>query len=235
MAVKPKIPAVKISMSKKGDWTLAREILASESKLKTAINNAVMLEAERAKSQIVKGIKDQAPAGKKFKPLSPLTLIMRQAKGFKGTKALIVTAALMNAIKVIKIAPGIVSVGIPPGTKTRVGGTSLYAIGRMNEFGATITVRVTKKMRNYLMMMLRKSHLKELSKRKDGRDSKGRFSAKTSMPKGTGAMASGVMVIKIPPRPFIGPVMDVLKANQRVVNMRIQDSIAKAMKGKLGK
>lgn len=224
---------IKISVTKTGDWQLARDILKGETKLKAAINSAVYAEALHAVAQIKKGIKEQAPAGKPFKPLDPLTLMLRQAKGFRGRKALIVTAALMNAVAAKKLGPGVVAVGVFPGGG-KVKGLPVHEIARINEYGSSMTIRVTPRMRAWLMAQIRKLHGQQYEKGK-GRDAKGRFMSRTKLPAGKGKLKRGVMVIKIPPRPFISPVLKVLKANRASVNMRLEDRIAKYLGGKMGK
>jgi hypothetical protein len=47
--------------------------------------------------KIVEGIREQAPGGRAFAPLEPTTLAIRQFRGFRGTKALLVAGDLRTA------------------------------------------------------------------------------------------------------------------------------------------
>ena len=91
-----------MSVKKTGDWALARRLLSgSPAKLKAAVGMALKPEAHLLRKEIVQGITKQAPGGKPFKPLSPLTLAARKMKGRGGTKALMVRGDLRNAIVVV--------------------------------------------------------------------------------------------------------------------------------------
>lgn len=119
---------------KTGDWGRARRATgpAQVAKLKGVIKRAVRREAERLRAEIVVGITKQAPGGKAFKPLSPLTIAKRKAMGFSGTKALIHTGELRRSIATVQ-AGDAVFVGIPLRSG---GGEKLVRIGQMNEFGS---------------------------------------------------------------------------------------------------
>ena len=63
---------------KTGDWAKAREIFETMAvAVDTASQKAISQEAQFFRGEIVKGIVSQAPGGKAFKPLSPLTLAAR--------------------------------------------------------------------------------------------------------------------------------------------------------------
>lgn len=174
-----------MSARKTGDWALARRLLASgPARLKTAIGKATRQEAELLRSQIVQGITDQAPGGEGFKPLSPLTLAARKHAGFGGTKALLVRADLRNAIAVIMRGDE-AFVGVP--RKARGSdGRSLADVAQLNEFGSDpILIPITPKMRRLLHALRREAGLTGSS--------------------GSGG-GKGVVVVEIPPRPFLRPV-----------------------------
>lgn len=215
-----------INIIKTGDWTKAAEILNSGIQLKKAIHWAVEREAHEAKRRMVKGITAQEPGGQKFLPLKAITLIMRKANGFGGTKALIVTGQLRNSITVRSVGPGVVFVGVLRNSK-RADGKSLYNIARVHELGATITMRMTPKMFNFLMRSLRKAGYGGFA-----RDWKVKFHK--SMWKVTGS-SRRVIVIKIPPRPFVQPVIEEMFKNPREVQDRLAKRIAIRMKLMLGK
>lgn len=118
-----------------GDWNKAETLLATaEARLQRASDKALMREANYLRREIVLGIRSQAPGGKRFKPLAEATLRARRARGFTGTKALIVTGDLRNSIKVTKLGK-IVFVGILRTVRGR-GGQELVNIGAVHEFGS---------------------------------------------------------------------------------------------------
>ncbi len=143
------------------------------------------------RKEIVKGFRTQAPGGKKFEPLKPTTLAMRRFKGFGGTKALTVRGDLRNSIKVVKRATALGAeafVGVLRAAKSR-DGKSLVNIAEIHEFGAgPYAIEMTPAMRKFLGMVFRQ----ELGPRQEG--------------EGTGG--TGIIIIKIPARPFFQPVID---------------------------
>lgn len=170
---------------KVGDWGKLGQLLQRlPAKLEVATKKALLKEANFLRTKIVDGIKDQAPGGKQFLPLSVTTLAVRKFQGFRGTKAVIRTGALRNSIKVVDGREG-VFIGVHSTTKAK-NGKDMVDIAAIHEFGAgPIVIKVTPKMRRFLMAAFRKAGL--------------------AGPYGRG---SGVMVLKIPKRPFIGPVFE---------------------------
>jgi phage gpG-like protein len=81
--------------------------------------------------EIKKGIKSQAPGGKKFQPLAKATI---EKKG--SSKALIDTGFLLSAITQ-KIMGDKAFVGLLRGTRNK-DGDEMVNIGAIMEFGATI-------------------------------------------------------------------------------------------------
>lgn len=121
-----------------GDWRRAGRILGSGiAKLDRAMNIALKQEGQFFRAELVKGIRSQAPGGKAFKPLSPVTLARRRARGFGGTKALIETASMIRSIVVIQVG-SVVFVGILYSARNREG-KSLVNIAAVHEFGAIVT------------------------------------------------------------------------------------------------
>ncbi|RTL06447.1 hypothetical protein EKK58_05700 [Candidatus Dependentiae bacterium] len=89
-----------------GQWNEASRIaFTMVDRFKKALEMAVLKEAHFLRGKMVQGISSQAPGGKAFVPLSPLTLALRKAMGFGGSKALIRTGALRAAITAIRV-PG---------------------------------------------------------------------------------------------------------------------------------
>lgn len=172
-------------LEKVGDWGKLGGLLQRlPRRLEVATRKALLKEANFLRKQMVEGIKDQAPAGKKFLPLAVTTLAVRKFKGFNGTKALIKTGELRNSIKVVEAKEG-VFIGVHSTTKAK-NGRDMVDLATIHEFGAgPFVVPVTPKMRRFLMAAFRKAGLHG--------------------PYGKG---SGVMVLKIPKRPFVGPVFE---------------------------
>lgn len=133
-----------------GDWEQARRALEGMAKkTEDASQKAMLQEGHFLRGKMVEGIREQAPGGQAFKPLSPFTLLSRKLAGFAGTKALIRTGFLRNSIGVIQKA-GETFIGVSRAAKTP-DGESLVNIAEVHEFGAgPYVITVTEKMRRYL-------------------------------------------------------------------------------------
>lgn len=211
-----------------GDWSRVGDILGQSEKLKKAINQAVLQEAQFARTAVVKGITAQAPGGRPFEALSALTLALRRAKGFRGKKVMMVTGGLRNSVTVKQVASGKVFLGVLRGARGK-SGQNLYNVAAIQENGATIVIRVTPKMKRWLMMELRKSGF---SAKATGRDRKGRF--KRTKASGTGQLSKGVIVVRIKARPFISPVIDKIASNPAAMQQRLAKTVAQKMGLALG-
>jgi hypothetical protein len=224
------VPGADGGITLTGDWGEASRIASTmQSKFARALDRAVMREAHYLRSLMVKGIVSGAPGGNPFKPLSPMTLALRSAGGFGGTKPLIRTGALRGSITVIKVGGGRVFVGVSRSARS-ADGKSLANIASIMEHGGTTTH--TLRQRRYLMAKLREAGI-DIAKFGRGpltRDAKGRYQRGQT----TG---SGVPIgsqIQIPARPFIGPILRVY-AKPVDVRARFYASIAADMGGDFGK
>lgn len=161
-----------------GDWAKAARILGSaEPRVKRALQQAVLQEAHHLRKQIVVGLRSGAPGGKAFKPLSPLTLIIRRYTGRGGgSKPLNATSQLAGSV-IVKPLPG---PGAFVGVLRAAKGKRPANLAAIHEYGKTI--RMTPRMRRFLGAIMRKAGLP----RQPGR--------------------GGALVV-IPARPFIGPVI----------------------------
>jgi hypothetical protein len=177
-----------VAVKRTGDWTLARELLqGAPARLKAATDRALRQEAEQLRSEVVEGITKQAPAGEAFSPLARLTLAKRRLRKFSGSKALMRNADLRNAV-VATVKNGEAFVGVPRKARGR-DGAQLADVAKLNEFGSDpIVIPVTPKMRRFLYVLRREA----------GGDSAS--AGRTSTP--------GVIVTRIPARPFLRPVFD---------------------------
>jgi hypothetical protein len=209
-----------------GDWKTARNILGAASQLKDAINYATVQEAHDARRKIIKGITSQAPAGQQFQALSAITIALRKARGFRGRKILIVTGGLRNAVTVQNVGPGLAFVGVKRSARSK-DGKQLFNVARIQENGGTIVIAVTPRMRKWLMIQLRKSGFGTREKGDQKRDRGGRFKKKRFVSSGDGQMSKGVLVIKIPARPFMQPIIDEIARDPEGLRKRLAMRIAK--------
>lgn len=173
-----------------GDWEKARETVASMGeRLEAATKRAMLKEAQFMRAKIVEGMREQAPGGKAYRPLSPLTIAVRQFARFKGTKALIRRADLRNSV-VVKATEEGAFVGVLRTARGK-GGQNLVNVAEENEFGAgPIVVPITPKSHAFFMAALRHAGI-ELPESKSG-----------------GGYGGGlaIAIVRIPPRPTFGPV-----------------------------
>jgi hypothetical protein len=187
-----------MKVHKTGDWALARKMLTTMPfKLRAVVGTALRQEAQKLRTEIVQGITKQAPGGKKFKDLSPLTLAARRLKNFKGTKALIVKADLRNAIAAI-VRGHEAFVGVPRKARDKEG-NPMVDVAKLNEFGSDpIVIPITPAMRKFLAVLFREAG--STAKSKSGNKS--------------------VAVTRIPPRPFLRPAFDKFSkgASERFLN-----------------
>lgn len=180
-----------MSVVKIGAWRQTRRILAAGPvRAQRAFDAVVLQEALFFERKVKAGFRNQAPGGRPFKPLSPNTLKIRRFLGFRGSKALIVRGDLRNSVKAIAVSRGVAFVGVRRSARAR-GGKSLVNIARIHEFGAgPIIIRITPKMRRFLAAA-------------------GVFDGDgSSSGSGSSGGGVGVIVVRIPARPFLGPVRD---------------------------
>ncbi|HTP30230.1 MAG TPA: hypothetical protein VMK12_31800 [Anaeromyxobacteraceae bacterium] len=68
-----------MNIKKVGDWKALEEFFRDAPKrFQEAMDKAVLQEAQFFRTKIVEGIREQAPGGQAFKPLSPATLAVRK-------------------------------------------------------------------------------------------------------------------------------------------------------------
>ncbi len=139
------------------------------------------------RDQVVRGIRDQAPGGKAFKPLKPTTIAIRKFFGFKGTKALMHRGDLVNAIRLQELGELSVFVGVSRTAKSSEG-EALVDVAKLMEYGSKpIVIKITPKMAALLHLAFKKGATNLMGPRPP---------------------STGVIVVQIPARPFIGPVFE---------------------------
>lgn len=140
-----------------GDWGKAARILKTlPEKLERAQTQATAVEAHLLRNEIVQGITNQAPGGKSFRSLSPLTLALRKLQGFSGTKALMRRGDLRNNVSVTHMYMGGAAaffVGIKRSAVGR-GGQPLVNVAEKLEYGVdAIVVPVTPAVRRLFLAL----------------------------------------------------------------------------------
>jgi len=190
-----------------GDWAKVDRITRTMvARFNRAREEAVYKEAHFLRGKIVEGIRSGAPAGKKFKPHSRMTLAIRAFTGKRSSKILIASGGLIGSVAVVKVSGGYF-VGVKRKAK---GGADIAAI---HEEGRTWTQRMTPRMRRFLFAALRYAGMQ-------GRE------------KGDGG--KGSLTIRIPARPYVGPIMKKYGTAAQV-GPRVWGRIAVSMGGDFGK
>jgi hypothetical protein len=165
-----------------GDWARARRLITGGAeRLQDAVRVALRQEAHVLRNQIVQGLTNQAPGGEPLRPPAPLTLAARELRGFGGTKALLVRGDLRNSIAVI-VDGDDVFIGIRRSARSSEG-ERLVNLAELHELGGPPTIiPITPKMRRFLFALLRQAGQAP-----------------------TGGSGRGVVVVQVPPRPFLRP------------------------------
>lgn len=186
-----------------GDWAKAGRVLAgSVRKIRGGLQAAVRDEARRARDEVVRGVRKQAPGGRAIDGPSPLTLASRQLEGVRGRGALRASGELLGAISFV--ARGLEAfVGIKSSARGR-DGRRLADVAQAQEEGAgPIVIPMTEGMRRYLGML--RSRTGERGGRVGG---------------------SGAVVVRIPPRPFLRPAFELAIRGAR---QRLRDRVARSL------
>jgi len=137
-----------MSVIKVGPWNRASRILhAYAFRFHSVVDVAVHKEALRYEREMKLGIRDQAPGGQKFRPLSPITVHLKGS-----SKALIDKGDLMRSIGTTKFGPTAYFVGVHRMKRHR-SGRSLVNIAKIHEFGQVVIQKVTKKQERYFMAL----------------------------------------------------------------------------------
>jgi hypothetical protein len=177
-----------MTVRKTGDWATARRLLgAGPVRLKLAIGVALKQEAQLLRKEIVQGLTKQAPGGKSLEQPSELTLATRRLEGFGGSKSLLVRGDLRNAVSVV-VKGDEAFVGVPRKARGK-GGEVLIDVAQVQEFGsAPMVIPMTPAMRRFLFKAMREAGVEP-----------------------GGGSGKGVVVVKVPARPFLRPAFESFK------------------------
>lgn len=193
---------------KTGQWSLARVATSDlKEKILEVQNLVVKREVQRFRAAVVESFDTSGKSsGKAWEPLKPSTV---RFKRVGGSKPLVGRGDLRNSI--VAVSPA----GRPQGwvgvksSKTSSDGTRMVDIARVHEFGKIIVVRVTDKMRRFLMVRLGEV----------GGPSGG----------GGGLKVGSVLVIRIPRRSFLQQTFDHEYGVPSAVKQRILQDVAMVM------
>ena len=176
-----------INIKKIGSWAEVERLLATGSRrVAAALDKATLQEGQFLRTKIVEGFREQAPGGRPLLPPARTTLAIRQFRGFRGEKALLVQGDLRNSITVVKDGDRVL-VGVLRTARNHAG-KSLVDIAALQEHGSRpIVMRLTPKARAFLHAAFRRAGLDR---------------------PGSGAPGIGIAIVQIPPRPFLAPVLE---------------------------
>jgi phage gpG-like protein len=199
---------------KTGSWRAVEQLLAKAPKrVSAAIDSALLEDAQFFRKKIVEGIREQAPGGQAFHPLAPTTLAVRRFRGFKGSKALIVGGDLRNSITVTRVGNK-VFVGVLRTARGKAG-QPLVNVAAVHEYGSRpIVMKLTPKALRFLHAVFRKAGLDERARR---------------------GPSTGIAILRVPARPFMGPVYDKYGADREAVSRRFLERVARKLSGDFGR
>lgn len=168
-----------------------------------AMDDAVLQEAHFLRGHVLEGIRTQGVStGTPWEPLKESTLEGRREAGHRGSKALIATGSLFASIGVVSDGPGRAFVGVHRTARGKQG-ESLVDIAVVHEFGTTIVQTVTAKQVAF-------------------------FTAR-NLANGRGPTSLQVgdkIIIRIPARPFIRPVLNkFVNTSEERMTRRIADAL----------
>jgi hypothetical protein len=172
-----------------GNWNGVSRLLArgaNPAVWRQAKRRAVLREAHRLRGLMVESFNKGGPPGKRWRRLSVFTQLVSRALGHGDRRPLMRSGDLRNSHSVVERDDN-VFVGVHRTTRGRKSRSRMMNIAVIQEFGAGPTsIRVTRKMRGFFHFL----HIK----------TKGQI--KPLSPSTT------VIVVRIPPRPWIGPIWE---------------------------
>lgn len=220
-------PKLELKVKATGDWEEVRKLLQTLKKGGKLWEGVIAMEAKNAATLVKRNHASQGKlTGTTWPKLASLTRRMKKSK-----RMLFESGQLAKAIGAQKNGNtwfiGVITNDAHKGSKI-----GLQDLARVHEYGTTIVQQWTAKQRAMFFMLLKKYGQMRRGKKKSGarppaqRDPSGRFVRPKAIPKG--AM---VVVIKIPARPFVFPVLRRLYLDsQDTVERRILARMKSALK-----
>lgn len=200
------------------EWPKAETIVMTMApEFRGVVNIAVRQEAQFLRKKIVQNITSGGnKAGAPFAPLSPNTIVSRRFRNRPVGKVLIDQADLRNSITV-HVNGDEAFVGVHRTARGK-DGRYLSSVAKVHEFGQTIAIPVTRAMLRFLMVMFKQADSPQQTS-KPGR-----------------LRVGGQLIVKVPARPFIRPVVEkhYLGPNAVEARRRFLSRVGKLMRGKLG-
>lgn len=193
-----------VSVTRTGDWARMQHVLRGvATKSGGIIDDSIRAEAELAAAKVRENIDSGgALGGERWPELSTTTLaISPSARPLLGKHG-----EMRDAVKAHKLRKGIFMVGIARGTLSR-SGVDLSLVGAVHESGAQLTVSWTpKRLRMFWGLV---------GKFLDRRDKPYRRPRK-------GTSGTKTTVVRIPPRPFLRPMLARMRTPTYGLKGRVQ-------------
>lgn len=200
-----------------GEWSRATKLLrAGPAAIQAAIPIAIKQEAEWLRARIAENLKTQgSTGGQPFEAMAEGTRLSRRFRNRPTGKVLIDTADMRNAITV-HVEGDAAFIGVMRTARGKKDGRPLASIAKVHEFGETIAVPITRAMLRFLHAMFRQQG--------------GREQANASQ----GLRVGEILIVKIPPRPFIQPVVEMHYSNPTKVRARFFGRVGRLLGGQYG-
>ncbi len=220
-------PHFKMAVRAGGDWGAAHKTLKELTRNRKFMANIIATEARHAAHLVRRNLETRGRlTGTTWPPLKKLTLKLKKDK-----RTLIETAQLYKAIDATKHGDkwfiGVSSKAVHKGKGGRI---SMASLAEVHEMGATIVQTWTPKQMRAFFALLAKAGLSRRPKVAGKpepvptRDARGRFLKKPPR------TAGKTVVIRIPARPFVGPVLERLYIG---ATSEVEKRILKAVKSAL--
>lgn len=195
-------------MRKIGDWKRARrELPGMADKYRDAQIMAVRQEAEFFRKKVIECFKTGGKSSNiAWKPNAPSTI---RAKG--SSKPLIDSGDLVGSVTIIQASTDTFFCGVPNNARSKKG-KPFVKIGKVHEFGKTITMKISKKQHGWMM-----ANIKKLGGGKKSGGSSGTFKV------------GGTLKIIIPARSFLRSTRDAHFGGEKS-RRRVQGRVAKFMR-----
>lgn len=225
------MPDVKLNIRRSGDWAEVEKLLRNLKRTSRLMDKIIATEARAAAKLVQRNLKSHGKlTGTAWPRLRPLTRKLKKSK-----KMLQETGALHDAITATKVEGSKWFIGITSTAqhKGKGGGLALAKLARVHEEGATIVQVWSPKQARAFFALLSKAGRTRVSRSKAAvarRAGARRRGLKALGRKAAHQPGGLTVVIRIPPRPFIGPVLEVLYINaQSTVEKRIMERLVSAL------